>query len=104
MSAPAEEFAEVVEPERVEIVETMPVGAEFDPGPDVRPGDDKPRRRGRRRSRRKKGDERPEEAAVTKTATVDPAGDDDDSPAEAVRDWNIPSWNDLIASLHRPER
>ena len=45
-----------------------------------------------------------DEAAVTKTATVDADDDEGDSPAEAVRDWNIPSWNDLIASLNRPER
>jgi hypothetical protein len=102
--APAEELAAIVEDERIELVETTPVESEFEPNPESQPEDEKPRRRGRRRSRRKKGDERPDEAAVTKTATADATDDDGDSPADAVRDWNIPSWNDLIASLYRPER
>jgi len=65
---------------------------------------EKPRRR-RRRSRRKKG-EAPvaaegEEPAAEPTLVAD---EDDDSTAELVKDWNLPSWNDLIASLYRPDR
>jgi hypothetical protein len=29
---------------------------------------------------------------------------DDDEPEEDFSDWNVPSWNDLIASLYRPDR
>lgn len=60
--------------------------------------EERPRRR--RRSRRRKNGEAPTEAA---TSSNQP-NDEDDSPVEVVKDWNIPSWNDLIASLHRPER
>ena len=31
------------------------------------------------------------------------AEEHDDMPVEC-KDWNIPSWNDLIASLYRPDR
>jgi len=64
--------------------------------------DEKPRRR-RRRSRRKKGDE-PAPAAVADSPDEGPAEEHDDMPVELVKDWNIPSWNDLIASLYRPDR
>jgi hypothetical protein len=58
--------------------------------------DEAPRRR-RRRSRRRKS-----EAPV---AESEPTADaDDDSPADVVKDWDIPSWNELIASLYRPDR
>jgi len=33
-----------------------------------------------------------------------PAIDNDDEPEEDFSDWNVPSWNDLIASLYRPDR
>ncbi len=29
---------------------------------------------------------------------------DDDEPEEDFSDWNVPSWNDLIAALYRPDR
>jgi hypothetical protein len=29
---------------------------------------------------------------------------EDDEPEEDFSDWNVPSWNDLIASLYRPDR
>jgi len=65
---------------------------------------EKPRRR-RRRSRRKKGESpvaaEGDEPAAEPTLVAD---EDDDSTAELVKDWNIPSWNDLIASLYRPDR
>jgi hypothetical protein len=68
---------------------------------DLDAADDKPRRR-RRRSRRKKGETAADPSA---TAAGDHAQDEDDDPtAEVVKDWNIPSWNELIASLYRPDR
>jgi ribonuclease E len=73
---------------------------------------DKPRRR-RRRSRRKKANDQPEtaaggaddtDAAATETVTADAADEDEDPAPEVIADWNVPSWNDLIASLYRPDR
>jgi hypothetical protein len=61
--------------------------------------EERPRRR-RRSRRRKSGGDAPAESA----ASTDQSQDDDDSPVEIVKDWNIPSWNDLIASLYRPDR
>ena len=64
---------------------------------------EKPRRR-RRRSRRKKGDEAPTERAAAAPDVSAAEEHDDETPAEVVRNWNIPSWNDLVASLYRPDR
>jgi hypothetical protein len=65
---------------------------------------EKPRRR-RRRSRRKKGDgAEVESVAPAEEPATAPASEEYDSPAELVKNWDIPSWNDLIASLYRPER
>jgi hypothetical protein len=108
---------EELRPAEAPTLEDLPV-AEYDHG-DPAPAaitelddgteeSEKPRRR-RRRSRRKKG-EAPvaaEGAAERDEPTAEPmlvADEDDDSTAELVKDWNIPSWNDLIASLHRPDR
>ena len=74
--------------------------------------EEKPRRR-RRRSRRKKKDGEPAaaegaaDANGTPETAADAAPDDDDEEeptAEVVKNWSVPSWDDLIASLHRPER
>jgi hypothetical protein len=62
---------------------------------------DEERPRRRRRSRRRKGGS---DAPTESTASADQTQDEDESPVEIVKDWNIPSWNDLIASLYRPER
>jgi hypothetical protein len=38
-------------------------------------------------------------------ATIPPMDDDDDDEeVDKLTDLNVPSWNDLIASLYRPER
>jgi hypothetical protein len=29
---------------------------------------------------------------------------EDDEPEEDFSDWNVPSWNELIAALYRPDR
>jgi len=68
------------------------------------------RRRGRGRGRHKKL-ERDDDNA--ETALVDeepeqqaPPTDEeaDDEEVDNLSNWNVPSWNDLIASLYRPER
>jgi hypothetical protein len=72
---------------------------------------DKPRRR-RRRSRRKKADGQTGAAAeageaddgASEIAPADAAGEDEEPAPEVIADWNVPSWNDLIASLYRPDR
>jgi len=33
-----------------------------------------------------------------------PEEEDDDEEIDKLTDWNVPSWNDLIGSLYRPER
>jgi hypothetical protein len=43
-----------------------------------------------------------EEATEPEAAAPEPE-DDDDEP-DTLSDWNVPSWNELIASLYRPER
>jgi ribonuclease E len=30
--------------------------------------------------------------------------DEDDEPLETFADWNVPSWQEIVASLYRPER
>jgi hypothetical protein len=70
------------------------------------------KRRRRRRSRRKKKGEPTSEAGAENGAettagerAAQASDDDDEEPtAEVVRNWNVPSWDELIASLHRPER
>jgi hypothetical protein len=67
------------------------------------------RRRRRRPRRKKKGDGPAETAAGEEQAAhdtaADPARDDDDEPVEDLaRNWNVPSWDELIGSLYRPER
>jgi hypothetical protein len=68
------------------------------------------KRRRRRRSRRKKDGPAPVgEAEAGEDTPADErsapiATDDDDEPAEVVSNWDVPSWDELIASLHRPER
>jgi hypothetical protein len=71
------------------------------------------KRRRRRRSRRKKPVGEPGAEAMADAASepmaeetpVPSADDDDDEPtAEVVKNWNVPSWDELIGSLHRPER
>lgn len=32
------------------------------------------------------------------------AEEEDDEEVDTLSDWNVPSWNELIASLYRPER
>jgi ribonuclease E len=87
-------------------------------GPD---GED--RRKRRRRRRRRRPDEEPaEEASKPASSAPDDLeeleevdierdeplpvahADDDDEPEEDFSDWNVPSWNELIASLYRPDR
>jgi hypothetical protein len=72
---------------------------------------ERPKRRGRGRGRQKKtGD-----ATISPNAATDegpgskpPAPEEEEeTEAEDVRsltNWNVPSWNELIASLYRPER
>ena len=89
--------------------------------------EDEGQRKRRRRRRRRRSDEAPvharpaDEGEPTLAETDDePSEDDvvdedvehirpaaaqeDDEPEEDFSDWNVPSWNDLIASLYRPDR
>src|SRR5262245_21632146 len=80
------------------------------------PKEEAPKRRRRRRSRKRRSGEPPETVAAEAAESTDPDEDtseveaapepaEDDEPApEVIADWNVPSWNDLIASLYRPDR
>jgi hypothetical protein len=75
------------------------------------PSAERPKRRGRGRGRQKKA---VTAEPVKKTATDEETGDKVSVPADAeaeelddvrsLSNWNVPSWNELIASLYRPER
>ena len=88
-------------------------------------GDETPRRgRGERGRRRGRGRVRTEEPAGEPKQTPEPlaVADDDIAPStevdvevpeadnedldevDTLSDWNVPSWNELIASLYRPDR
>jgi hypothetical protein len=67
------------------------------------------RRRGRGRGRSKKNDgtrERADSGAPSDTprAKKEPALAEEDEENVDMSNWVVPSWNDLIASLYRPER
>jgi hypothetical protein len=80
----------------------------------VEPPEEKPagqgrRGRGRGRSRKARKTEEPTEATLVEEDTEEvepPAADTDDDSDEVdnLSDWNVPSWQELIASLYRPER
>lgn len=93
------------------------VGAEGD----ASPGEgDQPRKRRRRRRRRKgrggngeqlpadgeglaatDGDDLPPDSA-TGEETEEEAGEPADPSHEMIRNWNVPSWAEIVAGLHRP--
>jgi hypothetical protein len=63
------------------------------------------RRRGRGRSRSKSPDAESAEATPSDVAEgVAEEADEKDEELDNLSDWNVPSWNELIASLYRPER
>jgi hypothetical protein len=73
-------------------------------------GDQSERGRGRHRpddsprdyEEERQDDELPQ---AEQAETVEPTTDDaDDEEIDRLTDWNVPSWNDLIGSLYRPER
>ena len=76
--------------------------------------EDKPkrRRRGRGRGRDRRGkedeverEETPEEEPVAEEEEEPFAvEEEDDEDATDYSDWSVPSWQDLIASLYRPDR
>jgi hypothetical protein len=61
----------------------------------------RPSRRGSGLGRGKK-----ERVASREKERTQPADSEDDDSDElsSLKDWNVPSWNELIASLYRPER
>lgn len=85
--------------------------------------EEEPRRGRKRRGRGRKPDDRDErvEAVRDEEAEYDDelasqeepeeeevraqeADDDDDNEPDPFKDWNVPSWQELISSLYRPER
>ena len=71
--------------------------------------EERPSRRGRRRGRgrRRTVEEDREESAAPATEEPREPELEDDTEIEELGDfsnWNVPSWNELIASLYRPER
>lgn len=49
-------------------------------------------------------DENEELVEVEDTSPAASEDEEDDTEIDRLKDWNVPSWNDLIASLYRPER
>jgi hypothetical protein len=73
---------------------------------------DKPKQRsGRGRRRRRKAEvseAEPDSPRAAAAADAEDAAaveaDDGGDELDNLADWNVPSWNELIASLYRPER
>lgn len=85
--------------------------APADLGDQDRPPEEKREGRRRRGAGRNRRDEREPEAEelheVDEREPAAEAAEPDDDPAEEIdtlSDWNVPSWNELIASLYRPDR
>jgi hypothetical protein len=84
-------------------VETRTVADEMPP----ERSDDRPAGRGRGRARRKRDEEvEQDEDQEVAQEPRSPATEEDDEDAELeeISTWNLPSWQELIASLYRPER
>ena len=105
--------------------------ADGEPGAEGAPGEEGPKKRRRRRRRRKKkgpGDAVAGEPAAVGIAPVAeavpdevgfaPADDDEaiepvgetgeevspEMTRDLIANWNVPSWSEIVAGLHRPER
>jgi hypothetical protein len=65
-----------------------------------------PRRRGRGHERIDEAEAEAEAADLPAPETIEQEADDDTEIEELgdFSNWNVPSWNELIASLYRPER
>lgn len=61
-------------------------------------------RRGRPRGRRGAEVEEPEATPEPVEQAASEAGEEDIEEVDTLSDWSVPSWNELIASLYRPER
>jgi hypothetical protein len=70
------------------------------------PGEALDRGRGRRRRGRSSAEEEPDLASEPEVSAAVDESEADDEIAELgdFSNWNVPSWNELIASLYRPER
>jgi len=128
VASPIVEETSVEEPARSDDT----TGEETETGSDWRDAEeDRPRRGKRRRGRRGRREDRPPSRLEEKAPDLEEADEEqalpEDSengeeetedaaePVEAqteedldvdntLRDWNVPSWNELIASLYRPDR
>jgi len=80
----------------------------FSPAASARaePGEAPDRGRGRRRRGRSSTEEEPDLASEPEVSAAVDDSEADDEIAELgdFSNWNVPSWNELIASLYRPER
>jgi ribonuclease E len=81
--------------------------------PDEETPEEPARRRGRRRGRSRKGERESEPAQASETeeaeeevVSEEPARveEEEDDEMDDLSNWNVPSWQELIASLYRPER
>ena len=82
----------------------LPPGVDRGAAP-VDPEGEQPRRRGRGRGRPRSREEevhQAEEAAAVPEPLPEP--DADDSDVSDLSNWTVPSWQELIGSLYRPER
>src|SRR5207248_322738 len=96
------------EGEAVEVPEEAGGLAEEEPAADTGRGRSRRRGRGRGRAKKVAAEEETAEAPAHKSRPSAAEGTreeerDDDTP-EDVSGWSIPSWDELIASLYRPDR
>jgi hypothetical protein len=98
------ESKDAMEPDSVSDVEEIEVPAESPTDDDETPEGDAPaKKRRRRRSRRKKAT--PEEAAPSAETPESTGADDEDADlAESYASLKMPTWQELIDSLYRPDR
>jgi hypothetical protein len=79
-------------------------GSETEPFQAPDENSDRPPRRGRTRKAASVEGSIPAEEISTEAKAQTEDLDDDVDEIPRMSEWNVPSWNDLIASLYRPER
>ena len=103
-----DDLAVVSQPSAEDEAPPKPAGEDEGPERNPRRGA-RPRRRGRRDEEpvvRPRGDAEAAEAPDEVGADEAPADEADASGEEVdnLSDWSVPSWQDLVDSLHRPDR
>jgi hypothetical protein len=77
-----------------------------EPTPEEKESSKEERKEGRRRGRGRRRRDSEAEETEAPPAQAGAAEEEDDrlEEVDTLSDWSVPSWNELIASLYRPER